>query len=668
MNIASGRAALLVALSAGIAACGGGSTTDAEAPVNIDYSTLKVAASQEDPLTPAVRDDEVLEPLRNGVRMSISNGLIYTTGVAAPDGDSHGNYSGTTVQVDGVDEADLVKYDGRYIYTVRPEVVPASSILPVPGLTRNVLKIVRTDPATAGTEVISEFNIEGEQTQLPQIYQLQADTDDGAAGYLAAVSTNSWLYATFLAGHVPPNRTTVQLLDVRDPRAVSQAWKIEMDGWLQASRKIGDTLYLVTSYWPEFSGLTLPADSIEKREANERRIRSSGANELLPSYSENSGTPHQLAKPEDCFIAADAASNDANRELTVITALSLSERRIKDVACLSTNIRGIYMSRDSLYVAGEGTSKAGTTLTVFHKFGLDPGSVSYRATGAAAGRIGWRNAPYFMDEYQGTLRVLTQQSIANGTAIHQLTVLQEAPGHKLQAVSLLPSPEHPAPIGKPGEDVQAVRFVGERAYVVTARLADPLYVIDLADPRNPFIAGALEIPGFSTYLRPVGPAGSELLLAVGQQTNADGTRQGVKVELFDVQDIQHPLSIGAAIFGGSGSTSDAINDPHALTFLPVASDPGRYRLALPINVFDTPNPGDPSRFLWSYSGWHLLEVTGIGSDAAHLDFHGVIKTAVAGNASYPPYVTPNRSVMHDDSVFVIHGDSIASSLWRSVGE
>ena len=143
--------ALLLASYGGLAACGGGSGDES---VNTDYSALRLAPSHEGALHYATSDEQLLRPLRNGLRMSLVGmpEIAAIAGVTAPGDSPQGTFSATTVQVEGVDEADLVKYDGQYLYSMRPEVAPA-----VPGFTRNVLTIARTNPATATTEVVSEF-------------------------------------------------------------------------------------------------------------------------------------------------------------------------------------------------------------------------------------------------------------------------------------------------------------------------------------------------------------------------------------------------------------------------------------------------------------------------------------------------------------------------------
>jgi hypothetical protein len=661
------KIALLLASCSGLAACGsGGGKEPTEEPVNTDYSALRLAPSHEGALSYATRDDQLLRALRNGLRMSLVGApqVAALTGITAPSASPQGTFSATTVQVDGVDEADLVKYDGQYLYTMRPQDVPAK-----PGITRNVLTIARTEPATAGTQIVSEFLVPGEQTSLPQLYRVQ--TPQGATEYLAAISQDfrGWIGGPaidFLA--LQPDRTRIQLLDVRDPANVSQAWEIEIDGWLRASRKIDDTLYLVNSYRPRLAGIALPADSQEKKHANELRIRNASALELLPGYRENGGPKRTLLVPGDCVLPADLDSNDAYADLVVITAVSLSERRVTDVNCVSTNANGVYVSRNSLYVGGVGLSIPEATFTFLHKFALAGGDISYRASGVVGGQIGWQNASYFMDEHDGNLRILTSQfSAGSGEFVHRLYTLHEVGSNQMQALAILPNPLRPTPIGKPGEQVHAVRFFGERAYVVTARVVDPLYVLDLSVPEDPVIAGTLEIPGVSTYLQPLGAAGEEVVLAIGGNTDATGVRDGVKVELFDVRDIQRPRSLASQVFGRRGSSSEATSDPHALTLFARATD--RVRFALPIDVFDQPRQDVSNAFDWTYSGSHLFEIQGLNGGVPQLAFAGVIKTAESDGTQQfpaPPYVVPKRTVMHDDAVFVVNGATFIGKLWNGI--
>jgi len=101
-----------------------------------------------------------------------------------------------------------------------------------------------------------------------------------------------------------------------------------------------------------------------------------------------------------------------------------------------------------------------------------------------------------------------------------------------------------------GEQIYAVRFIGDTGYVVTFRQTDPLYVLDLSDPSDPRVTGELKIPGYSAYLHPVDDG---LLLGVGQDATDEGMRLGVQVSLFDVSDPANPERVHQITFGSGSS-------------------------------------------------------------------------------------------------------------------
>jgi hypothetical protein len=178
------------------------------------------------------------------------------------------------------------------------------------------------------------------------------------------------------------------------------------------------------------------------------------------------------------------------------------------------------------------------------------------------------------------------------------------------------------------------------------------------------LTGQLEIPGVSTYLQPLGGPGSQSLLSVGREIDATGRPGAVKVELFDVRDIGNPRSLGVQILGGPSSSTDAFNDPHAITFLSMPGEPSVQRLALSVTVFGATDPSTPGNTAWRYSGLHLLAVQGVSSELPQLHFQGVIKTAEAGSTPYSTAAA--RGVLHGESVFAVAGDRVVSSLWENV--
>jgi hypothetical protein len=143
-------------------------------------------------------------------------------------------------------------------------------------------------------------------------------------------------------------------------------------------------------------------------------------------------------------------------------------------------------------------------------------------------------------------------------------------------VATLPNSTRPAAIGKPGEQVYAVRFLGDRAYVVTFRRTDPLYVLDLSNPADPQTVGELGVAGFSEFLYPM-PGGQ--LLGVGRDADSNGRATGLKFALFDVNDPAHPSQRATLTVGAVGSASALDMSRHGLNLLQVG---GVARVALPV--------------------------------------------------------------------------------------
>jgi hypothetical protein len=125
--------------------------------------------------------------------------------------------------------------------------------------------------------------------------------------------------------------------------------------------------------------------------------------------------------------------------------------------------------------------------------------------------------------------------------------------------------------------------------------------------------------------------------------------------LFDVRDIGNPQSLAAEVFGRMGSSTEARDDPHALTILAMPGTEPRYRVGVPIHVYDGG---------WKYSALHLFEVAAGATPQLH--FQGVLKTEHVGPAVLPSFGGPNRGILHGESVFAIQGLTTVSSLWQDV--
>jgi len=175
------------------------------------------------------------------------------------------------------------------------------------------------------------------------------------------------------------------------------------------------------------------------------------------------------------------------------------------------------------------------------------GSMKELSTIQPAGRV---NDKFKMSVEDNVLRVISEKR--DSTLITQLETFD------------LTVPQKPNRLGEvqlgKGESLYATRFDGDKAYIVTFLRVDPLWVVDLSDPTQPLIAGELEVPGWSTYIQPLG----DRLLSIGID-NVDGWR--VAVSLFDVSDPSEPGLLSRVPIGSHHSWSEANSDEKAFGWL-----------------------------------------------------------------------------------------------------
>lgn len=671
---------------------GGGSTETPRLPpqVNTDYSKLKQSKLEPGPLK-QISTTELADMVKNGLRISLRDDQNFnelaraaTLGgkvSLASDSKSAGNFSGTNVQVENVDEADVVKYDGRYIFAATP--ISYTDAGP-----KAELRIFSTDPATATSTPVSTTTID--TSYWGDISDLYLVSDAAATSGLVTIrrSMNFMYFAKAMSASTtglasPETRVAsasiaavddkrmimpqdmdrgveISLYDVRTPSSPAKAWTMTVDGDLLATRKIGNTLYLVTSFVPAIPDLRYGVTAKEDLVANEKLIASTPTEKLLPSYAINGGVEQPLNKTS-CLVSSNQQSNNGYLNLINITAVDLSKQNVVSSVCINTNVEGVYSSVNNLYLGGSDPTswQDWSSFSVVHQFKYTPAGVSYVASGSVEGILGWNEPSYRMDEYKDTLRLVTTRYSEKGEPKHLLSLLQKVSGKsELAVVAQLPNKLQPEPIGKPGEDIYAVRFNGDRAFVVTFERKDPLYVLDLADAKNPKIAGQLEIPGFSTFLRPIG---KDYVFSLGNQADAEGRQTGVKVALYDVRDITKPVEVSNHVFGDGGSWSEALYDFHALTFL--QNGDNQLRVSLPMVLYKTEQVKDSLIYTWLNSGLHMFEVNGLAANKATLDYAGSLIAESNASSEYPSWSGYDRSVLHDNAVFYIHDSKVHSAFW-----
>lgn len=674
-----------------LVSCGGDNSSSKNTNTETDYSKLSVSELQPEPLREAsARELEQL--VKNGLRLNLADHKEFDDVVrdapvlsnAADEGSSTESFSRTNVQVQGVDEADHVKYDGEHIFLATP--IDYSNNEP-----EQHLKIFATDAATAQADEVSDITLATDHWgDVSELYLV--GNNDSTSGLVTL--RRSWNFIAFDttfdsnlddSDAIEPNKeiavdvsvadeafmpyhmqngVEITLYDVRSPSNPDKAWTMTLDGNLLSSRKIGDTLYLITSFMPGIHNLEIHATTDEARTSNENLIKNTSLEKLLPEYSINGGSPQPLISGDGCLIPESTTDTIGYSNFVNITAINLATQAMIESVCVNGYIDGIYSSQNNLYLGGSKYEEWNfwQGYTVVHQFALTEAGVDYRATGAVEGTLGWSNPAFRMDEYADNLRLVTTTFNEQGERTHYLHILRNTNNsNELTQIAKLPNELHPEPIGKPQEDIYAVRFFGERAYVVTFERIDPLYVLDLSNAADPVIAGELEIPGFSTYLHPIG---DDYLFSLGNETDSNGWQTGIKVSLFDIRDMSNPILVNSHVLGNNYSWSDALYDHRALSFLQTSDD--QLRISLPMTFYEYTNNGaEFDSYSSMHSGLQLFEINGLQNSEANLQHLGEVVSVTndEGEENFWYGYGRNRGLMHNDTVFYVHGATVTGEFW-----
>lgn len=474
-------------------------------------------------------------------------------------------YSTTNTQVKGVDEADIVKTNGNFIYYISNG------------------KLYIFDTKTPQTKLIKTIEITSEYDYYPQelyidenyitvIAQEYVNRDEieilpAEEGEIQIENPMTAMYDTIVGRYISrySNYTNVTAMHVYDINTFELVKLVETEGSYVSSRKIDNNIYMVTNRYL-YSG--------EITEDN-----------ILPIYKEaSSSTMAQNCEADFVEISAKEIKyfpdieEEKECNYMIITSIDLS--KLEGKAMIDTYLGAgteIYCSKENLYVVKveykrhsfrektailmidsvetEDASSPNVT-TKIHKFKLLDGSVKYVATGEVAGSL---LNQYSMDENNNYFRITTTSNMGNS-----LYVLNS----ELEEVGKLEN------LAK-GEKIYATRFMGDKCYLVTYKTVDPLFVIDLSNPENPTVLGELKIPGYSTYLHPLD---ENLLIGFGEDSvekryiNWEGNEDviayntGMKLAIFDISDLNNPKELHSIKIGGRGSSSELLNNPKVLYF------------------------------------------------------------------------------------------------------
>jgi uncharacterized secreted protein with C-terminal beta-propeller domain len=496
------------------------------------------------------------------------------------------DYSQTNVQVKGVDEADIVKNDNKYIYT----------------LTGNNLVIIDAYPAE-DADILSETEIKGTTRNM--------FINDDRLIIFTLTNDQTPVFAEYDFAPRPryTSKTHALIYDISDRANPTQIKDYNLNGNYYESRMIGNYVYFIVNenvyYYNNVIDMPVIRESSEKiispeiyyfdnpennynfntiASFNIKSDDSISAKTFMMGYSNNlyvsrnniyityqKNLPYTYYKEhnEDRFykVVVPLLPLDIQNKINSIrNNIELTSYEKWDT--ISSILEDMYNTMEekekltliekieNAITDYEAKIEAERRKTVIHKIKIDDGYIDYDIKGEVHGYL---LNQFSMDEHAGYFRVATTTYIytrRDNTMYNNVYILDE----NLEQVGKI---EDIAP----EERIYSTRFLGDRLYMVTFKRVDPLFVIDLSNPSNPEILGELKIPGYSDYLHPYD---ENHIIGIGKETESNQwggiSTKGVKLALFDVSDVTNPTQIDTYEIGQSGTDSEALNEHKAFLF------------------------------------------------------------------------------------------------------
>lgn len=457
------------------------------------------------------------------------------------------DYSKTNTQVQGVDEADIVKTDGTYIYY----------------LTNEKLTIINTENASQMKEMST---IKFDETFTPEELFLNNDKIIVIGTRYEYDKTErkigideDYLYPNYM----DKTYTSAKLYNVKDKINPTLERTVEVEGDYLTARMIGSNVYIASNKYMYYAYI---CNTYKSTELNE--------DDFKPHYLDTATSNETKSINFDCiyYIPEFEDTNYLN-----IVAFNITNNQEANVESYLGAGEEIYASKENLYVTKtkydyERKNKTSIT-TEIYKFNLNNANCTFAKAGDVPGSV---LNQFSMDECNGYFRIATTDSTSwnSESNTNNLYVLNE----NLETIGKIEG------LAK-GERIYSVRFMGNRAYMVTFVETDPLFVIDLSNPTTPTVLGELKIPGYSKYLHPYDETH---LIGIGEDTEVVnygyGDRvvtNGMKMAMFDVTDPNNPQELYNVKIGEKGTYSELLYNHKALLF-----SKEKNIIAFPISITD----------------------------------------------------------------------------------
>jgi uncharacterized secreted protein with C-terminal beta-propeller domain len=457
---------------------------------------------------------------------------------ALPSEEISRDFSDTNNQVEGVQEADIIKSDGKYIYAINSEKL---NIIEANGANPKLVASVKQHSDKG--EIYFEMALT--KTRLIA-FKEGRDKNCAAEKSKRSLSESDYNGSDRITG--------IDIFDITNPSNPKKLNSLTQSGSYNESRVIGDYLYLISNY----NYVNIMAARKDKPET------------YVPAYTEDGAL--SIAAPEDIIMPPDRSGEN----YTIISGIDISGKG-KFVSKKSAlgSYPTVYASDKNIYLAVQDwktreVKKSNYTIiteydsTIFTRLSINKGDVKLEASSRVPGML---LNQFSMDEYNDVLRAVMTNSRYTYTDYRGVVGAFYddigGGGDDETTNSVYTLDMNLNILGSitglaKDERIYSVRFTGGTAYFVTFRETDPLFSVDLSDPKNPKILGALKIPGFSDYLHPYDEG---LLFGIGEERSSDGEDfKGIKLSMFDNSDPADVTEKSKLVLGEYDST--AVSENH----------------------------------------------------------------------------------------------------------
>lgn len=444
--------------------------------------------------------------------------------------------SETNVRTQGVDEGDIVKIDGEYIYAYRSEEKSHCYIYRAKqGKTKKVATISFANGKSSDTFDIRDMYLSKGKLVLVALRAIDSAKKEKikelyrkAGGDFKNFCKTSWVMPGYSCGAFYESTqekdgtwqpwvdySCTLIYDISDPSSPVLEKELFQDGIYESSRMVDGDLYLMS-----------------RRYINLKRLNADKEKTFIPQVGGECVTPDKV----------DIASENEEECYQVLSSVDVTSGEYIDKKAVLGGGSQIYVSEKSIYLVNELSWSDERTIVM--KYSYKDGEMKKEAEGKIEGYL---RDDYSIDERDGYLRAVTTYYNKRGIEKNAVYILNSQLKKTGEIKNIAPK-----------ESVYAVRFMGDLVYFVTFEQTDPVFVADLSDPADPEIIGELKLPGFSAYLHPIG---EDLMVGIGSIDEED--EEGVKLSLFDTSDPKNIKEIHKIVLDKYDSC-EVMDNPNAL--------------------------------------------------------------------------------------------------------